>query len=155
MFIYRERGGLQVAEMSQDEKTIAAELKAMDRRLVLNRNPDESGRFCWDVHCIWSSDHPAVLICTWRDDNGNPLPLSSGLVEKVKSLRSGVDTAAQAELANQRLREANRKDAHNMFQDWGSDVLPSLDDKRSVLLHRGQHLRRSRDKQRALGDKGA
>lgn len=78
--------GLVLAEEAGDELRLSRALKQIDDRLVLQRHPGKvAGGFVYKVLRIVSEDHPAEYVTTWADEYGNPLPLSSGLIEKVKS----------------------------------------------------------------------
>lgn len=111
--ITRETGsGLMVAEHSQDEAAISRALKRIDSRLVLQKHPgDVPGGFVYKVLAVVSEDRPPEYVATWADELGNPLPLSTGLVALVESLRKesrgrrGVD----ADEANRRLVERNTR----------------------------------------------
>lgn len=73
--------GFVVAEEAFDEARLSRALKQIDDRLVLQvRN----GMYV--VVCCVSENH-APVICGWHDRYGQPLPLSSGLLEKVHQLR--------------------------------------------------------------------
>lgn len=87
--VTRETGsGLVVAEQGGDEAAISRALKRIDDRYVLQKHPgDVPGGFVYKVFCIVSEDRPAECILSWADDYGNPLPLSSGLVDEVQRWR--------------------------------------------------------------------
>ena len=87
--VMRETGsGLVLAEQASDEAGLSAALKRIDSRLVLQKHPGEvAGGWVYKVFAIVSDDQPAECICTWADDHGNPLPLSSGLLDLVNKLR--------------------------------------------------------------------
>lgn len=108
--------GLTIAEQSHDELSLTRALKQMDDRLVLQRHPGKvEGGFVYKVFKIVSEDQPAEAICTWCDEHGNPLPLSSGLLSKVESLRAGArGRGPDADEHNARLvadRERTREQA--------------------------------------------
>lgn len=117
----RETGtGLVLAEQAGDEAGLSHALKQIDRRLVLQKHPAAvAGGFVYKVFVVVSEDQPAECICTWADEHGNPLQLSSGLLDLVQSLdpsardRRG-PTAEQrngqlrTELANAREQDADR-----------------------------------------------
>lgn len=83
--IQRECGGLVVAEYAQDELQIQRALKSIDDRLVL-WPPDGMCAHYRVARNVSDWQEPEV-ICTWMDAYGNPLPLSSGLIDTVDSLR--------------------------------------------------------------------
>jgi hypothetical protein len=105
--------GLTVAEEAQDEKMIARALKQIDERYVLQKHPSEvEGGWVYKVFCIVSEDQPAICIHTWCDDRGNPLPLSTGLLEDVKRWRPDARERRgfDADEHNRRLDERLAKD---------------------------------------------
>jgi hypothetical protein len=80
--------GLVLAEEASDEARLSRAIKQVDDRYVLQRHPASvEGGYVYKVYCIVSEDQPALCILTWSDEKGNPLPLSSGLVEEVKKWR--------------------------------------------------------------------
>lgn len=108
----RHRGeGLVVAEYAQDERTISGDLKAFDPSLRLVWEQDvRTGRPVWNVVSVWSPEHPAHQVLSWRDEvTLEPLPLTSRLVDEVKRLRS-VDTLKQSDAANAALKAGIDKD---------------------------------------------
>lgn len=66
-----------------DETTIGRALKQFDRRLSLQFRPPY-----YVVVCL-ISEYEAPVIATWMDLHGKPLPLSSGLLEKVQAWHVG------------------------------------------------------------------
>jgi hypothetical protein len=100
--------GLVLAEEAGDEARLSRAIKEIDSRYVLQRHPGEvDGGWVYKVFCIVSEDQPAVCILTWADGYGNPLPLSSGLVEELKKWRpeNRRRRGPDADERNQRLRE--------------------------------------------------
>lgn len=83
--IHRERGGVAVYEYAQDENQIQRALKAIDDRLVLW--PPDGMCAYYRVARNVSDWQDAEIIASWKDQNGNPLPLSSGLIDEVDRLR--------------------------------------------------------------------
>lgn len=73
-----------------DEAAVSRALKALDRRLVLQKHARDGveGGWVYKVICV-VSDTLAPIVFTWMDDYGNPLPLSSGLVEAVGERLAG------------------------------------------------------------------
>lgn len=99
--------GLVLAEQAQDEARLCRALKEIDDRYVLQANPsEETGQLIYEVLCVWSEDHPPVKVMAWTDRHGNPLPLSSGLIEEVKKWRPEARErrGADADAHNDRLR---------------------------------------------------
>lgn len=93
--------GLVLAEYAADERAVQAALKDFDRTLRLVWERDERyGRQVWNVVSVWSPEHPAVQVLTWRvNGTGEPLPLTMRIVDEVKRLRQ-VDTMKVADDAN-------------------------------------------------------
>jgi hypothetical protein len=78
-------GGLVVAEHGMDAQAIQRALKQIDDRLILW--PPDSVNAYWQVYSRVSDWYPPTPVAAWMDDYGNPLPLSSGLIDKVNRLR--------------------------------------------------------------------
>lgn len=119
--------GLTLAEFSVDERTVQQQLREFDPqlRLVWERD-DEFGCQVWNVVKVWSADHPAVQILTWREDGvGRPLPLTSRLVDEVKRLRE-VDTLAASDAANARIRARADKQARDDALAIASEHAPKI-----------------------------
>lgn len=87
--VMRETGtGLVLAEEAQDEARLSRALKEIDSRLVLQKHAgDVPGGLVYKVFAIVGEDEPAECVCTWADEYGNPLELSSGLLDLVNRLR--------------------------------------------------------------------
>lgn len=120
-------GGLVLAEFSVDERTVQQQLREFDSelRLVWEKD-DQYGVEVWNVVKVWSPDHPAVQILTWRENgSGRPLPLTSRLVDEVKRLRSE-DTSAAVDRANARLRAQQAKQARDDTLALASEHAPRI-----------------------------
>jgi hypothetical protein len=88
LVLSQTRSGLHVAEHGSDERTVSMLLRTFDPGLVLSKEVDPiHGCFVYVV-VKRQGDRSAVHICDWRDELGNPLPLASSLVDKVKSLHA-------------------------------------------------------------------
>lgn len=151
--VYRRHGGLLVAEDAADFQAVERALKAFDADLVLNVERRNDGRPVYDVHKVIASDRPAVFICRWQDERGEPLPLSSALVDLVKELhpssraaRGDLSTDQLVDRRNAALREEARRETREGAAEVLGDLLPRLKGKRIPVLHRGRHLLRSRHK---------
>lgn len=144
--------GLVVAEHACGEPEVAHLLRQLDRRLVLTWEVDEEHHArVWRVFRRMGSDRPAVWICDWRDDYGNPLPLSSRLVDRVRDL--SVNSRApkpDAQAHNERVRA----EADKQFQEETDDIARwhGARHGRLACLPRSQSLRLARDKARARGE---
>ena len=116
--------GLVVAEEVIGEPAFKHALEQFDARLSLQFRPP------YYVVVCQVNDHYAPVIATWMDLNGNPLPLSSGLVEKVKAWHVGArnrpetvdefNARRQAELERDIARELEAiRDDHRPYVDRG------------------------------------
>lgn len=143
--VYYRRGGIVVANEAADERSVSEALKRFDPDLVLSWELDSQGRQVYEVHKIVGRDRPAVLICRWTDDYGEPRPLSHALLDLVAQHRRGGRLAAWEE-EERRQRERDAQDAYDEALEASRDLIPRLRGKKSSPLHRGQHLRRSRHK---------
>lgn len=152
--VMRETGsGLVLAEQGGDEASISRAIKEIDSHYVLQRHEsDVAGKHVYVVVCIVSEDQPAIRILTWDDGNGNPRPLSSGLVEEVKKWRPeargrrGLD----ADQHNAKLREQTEQLRRDELAAVSDDHRPFVERNRvSVALgttlkrHRKDHVPRS------------
>jgi hypothetical protein len=126
--VYSEIGGITVASQASDEQSVRRDLKKIDDRYMLDCVPTSAG-MCWIVLCRVGSEQPPLVVCNWLDEQGTPLPLSSGLVEKVRRLRvDGRFVQVDPETENQRLRQRNQE----AFEDEIDEAV------RYRLKHKGQ-----------------
>lgn len=120
--------GLVLAEQSQDEASVARALKQLDDRLCLQKHPGAvAGGWVYKVFRSWSDDHPADLICTWADEYGAPLPLTTGLVDMVNRLRldapnKGPDADAHNAAHLERVRRMGRDLEQAVIDDHRAKV---------------------------------
>lgn len=148
--------GLYVVEYAADFDSIDRALRReIDDRLFLSKEFDRRyDDFVYVVLCEVAGDHPPVCVTEWREETGRPLPLSSGILERVRSQRArGGVAAIEAFAANEAMQERNRREADEAMDEIGEDVGARISEKRSAVLHRGVGLRRARDKRRARGEK--
>lgn len=102
--------GLVLAEEGQDEARLQHALEQIDRSLVLQKHrADVGGGWVYKVIQQVSDDY-APVVFTWCDTFGNPLPLSSGLVEEFKGLRkeAAARRGPDADERNRQLVERTR-----------------------------------------------
>ncbi len=146
----RTGGGLLVPEGSQ-EAAVDAALRRHDPDLrLVPQDSDVYGRRIYKVYHYNGPDTPADLVCVWWDQNHEPLPLSSSLVDYVQMLdKNTVDRGPTLEEQEARVREQKRKDAREEMRPIVEEFAKKLDGKKTVLLPRSQSLRRARDKERA------
>lgn len=114
--------GLVVASRGTDEAALQRALKQTDDRLILVRDLDpQTGRDVYKVMYWIADDRPAVWVCDWRDPDGTPRALSSGLLALVESQRKdrpgGYDAFAAADDANAALVAGRRKAADQAIDD--------------------------------------
>lgn len=108
------QSGLVLAEEAQDELRLSRALKQIDDKLVLQRHPGNvEGGWVYKVLKVVSEDQPAVRITTWADEYGRPLPLSSGLLDRVKGQMLGARNQVEdPDEYNKRLKE--RREAEKL-----------------------------------------
>lgn len=145
-----QRNGLYVVEQGSDFGAIDAALAEIDHRLYLSWEVDARYGDPRDGARVYRvlydrGDQPPATVAEWRNEYGAPLPLSSGLVELVKSLRprDGVDLE-RAQRANEEKAARETADFERDVDEIAADMGPRISDKRSAVLHRGQHLRLAR-----------
>jgi hypothetical protein len=111
-----------LAEQSQDEAGLGRALRQIDDRLVLQFRPPY-----YVVVCM-VSDNYAPVIATWMDIHGRPLPLSSGLLEKVQAARLGARNAPMSvDEHNQRRQERIEKERADNYQALREDHAPTIE----------------------------
>lgn len=138
------RSGLTLVEDSLDEQAVQAQLALIDDRLYLSwevRRGRQLYRVLYD-----RGDQTPAPIAEWCGPNGEPLPLSSGLVEHVKSLRprDGIVDLEGPQRRNEERAAKLKAESDAAMDEIAADVGPRISDKRSAVLHRGVHLRRAR-----------
>lgn len=142
------RNGVFVVEEAADFKQVERDLGRLDDRLFLIQEW-QRGR---PVYCVMVDfgDRGAHELTRWLDDRGDPLPLSSGLVEKVKSLRprSGRLDLLAARRENERYAARENERTGEVMEDIADDMAPKISGRRSAVLPRGQHLRLARSRSR-------
>ena len=145
-FAYSNRNGLVLAEHAADERAISAALKRMDDGLILGKDFDERHQlFVYTVLKYVSGDHPPIPICSWRGDDGMPLPLTFGLCDRVLNLRA--DSRApydDPDAHNERLRQQTVAEFEEAIDELARDGERMLHPGHSPVFHPGVHLRRRR-----------
>jgi hypothetical protein len=87
--VRESRSGLLLAEETAAPRDIREQLKRIDPDLILGQEVDSAWScFVWKV-LLRQADRPAIWLFDWREDNGRPLPLSSGLVDEAWAMRKG------------------------------------------------------------------
>jgi hypothetical protein len=137
--------GLVLAQDSMEAAAVERALKRKDPHLELQGWPSQT-HDC----IIWKVVRGLETVCVWQTDRGEPLPLSSGILDLVDRLDRNTRAAyVDADDLNARQKEQEAKgwdqDVETLTEDWsrkhGRPMLP-----------RSQSLRRSRDKRRARGE---
>jgi hypothetical protein len=135
--------GLVVATQASDETSVRRALKQFDDRLMLDKMIDPDwGRIVWQVLCRVAADQPPRVVFRWRGPDGEPLPLSHGLVEQAKRLH--VASRAPREdpaAANDRLRARHEEAAGEEIEFYAAELVERVKGKKSHLLPRGLHRR--------------
>lgn len=147
-------GGLYVYETGSPRDAIARELKQIDNRLFLERQVTLDNKLVWCVVCDAGLDQPPITLLEYRDDSGEPISdLSDGVLRRMQRFeRDGNKLHNRVLEANRRLQEEKRQQAHDQTRELVLDMVPRITRPRSVVLPRGQYLRRSRDAQRNRGE---
>lgn len=151
-FVYsRSDSGLVLAEHGMDEAAVSRALRQHDNDLRLVRGYDlDREVFFWKVYRYNGPDRPADFILAWANEEGEPLPLSTRLVDEVQRHDRGMrGDFVSADEHNRRLREERHKDYLRDAEAIVQEFSAKLDGKKMVPLPRSQSLRMSRDKQRA------
>lgn len=152
----RTDSGLVVAEYGADGAAVRRALKQYDRNLeLLPPGVDVQGgadRRHWRVYARVSGDRPLVFVTAWADRNGDPLPLSMRLLDKVKEQdRTTRGVYLDADARNRELRaqvaERSRADSETLAEEHLRFAKSFYPAPRSVAL------RMTRDKARARGKK--
>ena len=89
MFTERQHSsGLVIAEQAQDEKAIGRALQQIRSDVALQVRPRDEEKGGVLVYKVVHTDSGQVMF-TWMDDYGNPLPLSSGLIDEFQRHQLG------------------------------------------------------------------
>lgn len=146
---------MSVVEHHPDKAAIDAELRKLDERLFLNPEHDpDFGCVVWTVAYHMGAGQPPMLITDWRDPHTRvPLDLSWGLWSRIKTRehREPFKLREQIKAENAKMLTLRAERTQEAYEEISRDVQRLASPLRSGLLQRGQHLRRSRDKQRAAG----
>ena len=93
-----------------DERSAHEELQALDRRLFLDKEIDPRGRLFYSAK-VANPDvgGPPAVVVDWRE-NGEPLPLSSGLAYEVRKVMASGPLDVKQIIARNREMVAKRDD---------------------------------------------
>ena len=146
-------GGLYVVEKPKASHWVNRALRQLDPDLFLERQLTYDGGMVWCVVCETGGDRPPVTLLEFRDDNGKPIPEpTESLVQRAARMeRSAEALNRYVREANERRKQEISRRAIEQTREISLDVMPRISPTRSVLLPRGQYLRRSRDRARARG----
>lgn len=154
MTTYRH-GALYVVEDARHHKRLERDLRAIDDRLFFEKQRTIAGEDVWCVVCDVGLDYPPMTLLEWRDDSGRPIPdLTDSIISRVQRMeRDGGRLMARVVRANAaRIEERRRRDAA-LFRDMAQDMVPRIEGRVRPVLHRGVHLRQSRDRRRERGER--
>lgn len=147
-------GALSVVETVRDRDFVQRELRKIDDRLFVEKQLTYTGEAVWCVVVSVGGDVPPLTLLEHRDPSGRPLELSGSLIDRAARMeRDGARLSAKVIRQNAARLEDGRKRMVEQLTNLGEDGDRFMNAGHSALLHRGQHLRRSRDKRRAQGDK--
>lgn len=143
--------GLYVVEFAQDFDAIDRELRLEDDRLFLSYEIDlRHNAKVYRVLCEVAGDKPPVCIVEWRDDLGRPLPLSSGILERVRSQRArGGVAALEAQAANERMVEQAAREADEQIEETVKEMLPRMRGRKRTTIPRSEGLAAARRRTRS------
>jgi hypothetical protein len=135
--------GLTIANQASDEASVRAALREHNRDLKLEWKRLD-GRVCWYVTVYLGSARTDAWVCDWTDETGAPLPLSHGLVERVKQLDGNSRwTEPDPAVLNDR-RSAELEQASNDEIDWyAAELVKQYRGRSGVILPRGLYRRKS------------
>lgn len=114
----------------QLEKQIQAELTKLDRDLFLDKD-NYHGAIMYSVKYNVGSGHPPLRVLDWHSGN-KALPLSAGIVDRVKSFEGDITSAiAEVKRNNEAKKLAAREDMLEIFGTIEDEFTKS-----SKVLHR-------------------
>jgi hypothetical protein len=136
--------GLVVASEAMDEASVRRALKQHDPDLALTPDvDDETGRVVWTV--MKRVGEGRMVVCRWRDETDperRPLPLSHGLVEKVKRLDlNSRAPRVDVEAENLRLQEKGREEDIEQIEWYARELAKRLHGHSTSVLPRGRYRR--------------
>lgn len=143
----RTGSGLYVAETATDYQSVSAALRDHDPNLrLVPQGVDRNGRPIYKVLYALGPERPAETVLVWMDDRlEEAFPLSHRIVDEVKRLdRNGRADRVSEDEHNRRLRDEAHERLHDELLGVGFEEAART--RRSPVLHRGVHLRRSRHK---------
>lgn len=146
-------GALLVLEQPRSQHEINVELRKLDPDFFVERQLTIDQQAVWCV-CKSMSDQPPVVMVEWRDERRRPLELSYGIVSRAQQLQRDPVALLESVISKNRAKQEElRRKTDEGYADAGADAEPRITGKVRPVLHRGQHLRMSRDKRRERGEK--
>jgi hypothetical protein len=146
------KGALHVVEQNRSREDLAADLRAIDDRLFLEKQLVFSGEEVWCVCVEVGGDFGVFTLLEWRDEDGNPLPLAGGIVDRVRRMdRDGKRLAAKVVKQNAARIERARQDAQEAWEEIGREGDRRMAPGYSAVLHRGPGLAAARRRARRQG----
>lgn len=132
--------GLLIAVEGADERNVGALLRRHDPDLrLVPRFSEEHGCKLWMVYRWKGPNDPSEFVCAWQTRDGQPLPLSSNVVEMVQLLDRGtVGAAPDPDASNAALRARRKKDSLETKQAIADDHKPYIDRKRYSMSRHGK-----------------
>lgn len=133
--------GLLIAEQSADREAVARLLRDHDSSLRLVPQLDEA-RSCtlWCVYRYLGPDRDAQFLCAWQTPSGEPLPLSSRLLDKVQQLDlRTVGNAPDMNALNDAHRAQVLRDRAATMAAIADDHKPYIDRGRVQISLGGRH----------------
>ena len=126
--------GLIYPAEGMDGAQVRAALKQHDRNLDLIQQLDPDWRR-WVYKVTYSTGSGDQVLFAWRGPGGEPLELSSAIIDRVKLLDKNTPVAAPNEDAlNEAPLERRRKDWEQTSDDLADDYLPRT--RRKAILPR-------------------
>lgn len=159
MYRTRDVGGLAIVEETVTKRQVDAELRKLAPPggypiVFVELQLDVMEKPVWCICVQVAGDQEPLTVSEWRDDRGEAIELTMGVVEKVKQLEG----AGFSLMETLKRKAAERKaymdaEQRRRYRETADDLLPLIQGKRSHPVHRSVGLRMARDKQRARGEK--
>lgn len=159
MYRTRDVGGLAVVEESVTKRQVDAELRKLSPPggypiVFVELQLDLDQRPVWCACVQVAGDQEPLTVLEWRDERGDPIDLTLGIVDRIKRME-GAGFTLMDELRRKAAERRAYMDAEQRrrYREIGEELLPLIHGRKSHPLHRSVGLRMARDKQRARGEK--
>lgn len=138
-----------------EEAAVAAALKRHDPELrLVPQDSDHFGRRIYKVYRYNGPDRDAQFVCGWWNDDLEPLPISSALVDYVQFLdRNTAGRQLDVDELDAKHKAERRADYMRDAEAIVAEFGPKIDGRRSSPLPRSRGLQLSRQRERELGHK--